>query len=138
MPIYPSSFTKCEIVWIGTKIINLKGDNYVRTNQTIVTYNLFMCSNSGIIPDFIGWLCSRNVGEAQMKMICGCYVNSKGFTVGYKYLTVYQIGTKKKIIAQVNLTQELIEKLTEIKEKFDSNDARRTMSVLELVDQIVV
>ena len=67
-----------------------------------------------------------------MKMICGCYLNNRGFSVGRKYATVYD-ARNDKTLARVLLTNSLCEKLEEIKNEYAPQDARRTAKAIDVI-----
>lgn len=69
------------------------------------------------------------------RMECGCYYNSIGFKVGYKYLTLYKAGSGK-IISKITLDDSVIKALKEIKEKYSYQDVDRTYQVMNLVYDI--
>lgn len=69
------------------------------------------------------------------KMECGCYYNSVGFKVGYKYLTLYKAGSGK-IISKIKLDDSIIKALKDIKDKYRFDDARRTYYVMDLAYDI--
>lgn len=69
------------------------------------------------------------------KMECGCYYNSIGFKVGYKYLTLYK-ASSGKIISKITLDDSVIKALKEIKEKYEFYDTRRTYYVIDIAYDI--
>lgn len=71
----------------------------------------------------------------RFKMECGCYYNSVGFKVGYKYLTLYRAGSGK-IISKIELNDYIIKALKQIKGNYRSNDAGRTYQVMVLVNEL--
>ena len=67
-----------------------------------------------------------------MKMQCRCYLNNRGFVIGRKYATVYD-ARNDKTLARVLLTNDLREKLEEIKEEHPPQDARRTAKAIDVI-----
>jgi hypothetical protein len=64
----------------------------------------------------------------KFKMTCGCYFNDYGFKVGTKYLTIYNNVSNKTY--KYLLTFSTIQRLKEIKDKYDAQDANRTYAVV--------
>lgn len=67
-----------------------------------------------------------------ISMQCLCYLNNRGFKIGRKYATVYDVRNDN-ILARVLLTNSLCEKLEEIKDEYAPQDARRTAKVIDVI-----
>lgn len=69
---------------------------------------------------------------AKFEMFCGCYFANKGFKIGKKYVTVYNIYTHK-VYGKMELSPAVILRLEEIKKLYRYEDCRRTREVCNFV-----
>lgn len=66
----------------------------------------------------------------EFHMDCEAYWGGKGFTVGRKYLTIYEIRRYNKTLWRIPLDEFTLDTLQVIKKTFKPNDVRRTLFVL--------
>ena len=71
----------------------------------------------------------------RFRMGCGCCYNGYNFKVGYKYLTLYKVGSGK-IVSKIKLNDYVIKALKEIKDTYRYEDARRSYYVIMLVEDL--
>ena len=72
------------------------------------------------------------MNRSGFEMQCKSYYAGMGFKIENRYITVYDVFNRK-VYGKMMLSPSVIKRLEQIKEKYISEDYRRTMEVCSLV-----